>query len=66
MGEIVLFVVIVIACIFVYRILRSTVKRVFLIKKMGELKKTEGVTVKYNALPFFSLLKLSAKYEIAV
>lgn len=66
MGEIVLFVVIVIACIFVYRILRSTVKRVFLIKKMGELKKTEGVTVKYNALPFFSLLKLSANPEITV
>ena len=66
MGEIVLFVVIVIALIFIYRILRSTVKRVFLVKKLRELKRTEGVTVKYNALPFLSLLKLAANPEITV
>ena len=66
MGEIVLFIVIVLAVIQIYRILRSLVKRIFLIKKLGELKKTEGVTVKYRAFPLLSLLKLSAKPEVVV
>ena len=66
MGEIVLFVVIILAALFVYRVLRSFVKRVFLMKKLRELKKTEGLTVKYNKLPFPSLLKLSSVPEITV
>ena len=66
MGEIVLFIVIVLAVIQIYRILRSLVKRIFLIKKLGELKKTEGVTVKYCAFPLLSLLKLSSKPEVVV
>ncbi len=66
MGEIVLFIFVVIAAVTAYRILRSGVKRIFLIKKLGELKKTEGVKVSYNKFPFLSLLKLSARPEIMV
>ena len=66
MGEIVLFIVVVLVIIQIYRILRSFIKRIFLVRKLAELKKTEGVSVKYRALPFLSLLKLSAKPEIVV
>lgn len=66
MGEIVLFILIVITVTIAYRILRSVTKRIFLIKKLGELKKTEGVKVSYSRIPFLSLLCLSAKPEITV
>lgn len=66
MSEIILFILTVILVIFAYKVVRSVTKRIFLVTKLKELKKTSDAKIKYHTLPFFSLLRFSEKPEITV
>ncbi len=66
MTEMLFWIFLIIAAVFAYRLIRGLGKRVFLMVKLSELKKENGAEIKYNTLPFFSLIKLSKKPEIAV
>lgn len=66
MSEILFFIFIVLLTVFLFGVLRSITKRVFLIMKLRELRKMTGAKIKYHALPFLSLIKFSDKPEISV
>ncbi len=66
MGEILFYILIIVFSAILFFVFRSLTKRVFLMTKLGSLKKTANAKIKYNTLPFFSLIKLSRKPEITV
>ncbi len=66
MGEIFFYILVIIFLFFLFVAIRSLVKRILLMTKLGGLKKAANAKIKYNTLPFFSLLKFSKKPEITV
>ncbi len=66
MGEILFYIIIIAAAILLFGFLRAVSKRIFLISKLTSLKRDADAKIKYRILPFFSLIKLSAKPEITV
>ena len=66
MSDILLFIRTILLIWGIYKLLRSLIKRIFLVFKLRAFKKETGAKVKYNQNPFTSLWRFSAKPEITV